>query len=60
MDLIKKLIADQSERLGINGVGEIKAHPFFFGIDWRRIREKPVPYVPEIKSTIDTDNFETF
>jgi serine/threonine kinase 38 len=28
-DLIKRLIADQSERLGINGVEEIKAHPFF-------------------------------
>ena len=28
-DLIKRLIADQYERLGINGVEEIKAHPFF-------------------------------
>ena len=34
IDLIRRLIAEPSERLGINGVQEIKAHPFFFGVDW--------------------------
>ena len=28
-DLVRRMIADSSERLGINGVEEIKAHPFF-------------------------------
>ena len=28
-DLIKRLIADPNERLGVNGAEEIKAHPFF-------------------------------
>lgn len=37
-DLIRKLIADSKERLGINGVDEIKAHPFFAGINWNRLR----------------------
>jgi serine/threonine kinase 38 len=60
IDLIRRLIADPTERLGINGVQEIKAHPFFFGVDWKRIREKPTPYTPEIKSQLDTDNFEAF
>jgi hypothetical protein len=32
------LIADPKERLGINGVEEIKAHPFFFGINWNKLR----------------------
>jgi serine/threonine kinase 38 len=33
-DLIRKLITDADQRLGINGVAEIKAHPFFVGVDW--------------------------
>lgn len=28
-DLIKRLVNDQINRLGVNGVHEIKAHPFF-------------------------------
>ncbi len=47
-DLIRRLIADQTERLGINGVEEIKAHPFFYGIDWKRMREKKPPYIPPV------------
>ena len=31
-DLLRRLIRDPSERLGIHGVQEIKAHPFFAGI----------------------------
>ena len=48
IDLIRRLIADANERLGINGVEEIKAHPFFFGIDWKKIREKKAAYLPEV------------
>jgi len=33
IDLIKRLVADPQDRLGIMGVEEIKAHPFFAGID---------------------------
>jgi len=48
IDLIKRLICDQSERLGTRGVEEIKAHPFFSGIDWKRIREIKAPNIPEV------------
>jgi serine/threonine kinase 38 len=48
IDLIRKLVTDANERLGVNGVEEIKAHPFFAGIDWKRIREKRSPYIPEL------------
>jgi serine/threonine kinase 38 len=34
--------------LGINGVGEIKVHPFFIGINWKKIREKKAPNIPEV------------
>lgn len=47
-DLIKKFLTDSHERLGINGVEEIKAHPFFYGVDWKHIREKKAPFIPEV------------
>ena len=33
IDLIRRLVADPQDRLGIMGVEEIKAHPFFAGVD---------------------------
>lgn len=60
IDLIKRLITDSNERLGINGVEEIKAHPFFAGTDWKRIREKRAPYVPELKGEVDISNFDKY
>jgi len=60
IDLLRRLICDANERLGVNGVEEIKLHPFFAGIDWKRIRDKKSPYVPELKSEIDTSHFDQF
>lgn len=59
-DLIRKLMTDASTRLGVNGVNEIKGHPFFTGIDWKKLKEKNAPYIPEVKSEIDTRNFDKF
>lgn len=47
-DLIRKMLNDPKERLGVNGVEEIKVHPFFHGVDWKKIREKQAPYLPEV------------
>ena len=60
-DLINKLINDSNKRLGKNGSDEIKAHPFFNGVDWENIRTtmKP-PFIPDIKNDYDTKYFETF
>lgn len=48
-DIITRMISDIEDRIGKNGIEEIKIHPFFNGLDWKRIREKRPPYVPEVK-----------
>jgi len=58
MDLIEKLLCDQSVRLGRKGVEEIKRHRFFDGIDWDGIRQSKAPFVPILKSPTDTSYFE--
>ena len=58
-DLIFKLCMDEEKRLGNNGANEIKAHPFFNGIDFsENLRKTKALYVPEIKYPTDTSNFE--
>lgn len=42
------------------GVEEIKAHPFFAGIDWKNIRKGKAYNVPKLKNEEDTNYFEDF
>ena len=42
----------------MNGVEEIKAHPFFMGINWSKLRDRKSPYIPEVKHCLDTRNFD--
>jgi len=58
--LIEMLLSDQSIRLGVNGVEEIKQHKFFEGIDWETIGSTKAPIVPVLRSPIDTSNFEDY
>lgn len=48
------------ERLGSAGTYEIKTHPFFASIDWKRLEHKQlaVPFVPNIRHAKDTGNFD--
>ncbi|KAJ6666366.1 hypothetical protein lerEdw1_000639 [Lerista edwardsae] len=59
-DLILKFCIDAENRVGSNGVEEIKSHPFFEGVDWGHIRERPAAIPIEIKSIDDTSNFDEF
>mmetsp|Transcript_26020 Transcript_26020/g.25618 ORF Transcript_26020/g.25618 Transcript_26020/m.25618 type:complete len:179 (+) Transcript_26020:739-1275(+) len=59
-DLIRRLICDHQNRLGINGVEEIQRHPFFMGINWENLRNSRAPWVPDLRSEVDTSNFDQF
>jgi serine/threonine kinase 38 len=59
-DLINKMINNSDERLGRNGIEEIKKHPFFKGVDWDNIRNTKAPFIPDIKNDYDTKYFEKF
>lgn len=59
-DLICRLLCDVDGRLGSNGSGELRAHPFFAGVAWAGLYDGPAPYTPEVHGELDTRNFEHF
>ena len=59
-DLILKLVNHSENRLGKNGSKEIKAHPFFKGINWLKIKEMKPPFIPKLNNDYDTKYFEKF
>ncbi|GFR98507.1 rho-associated protein kinase [Elysia marginata] len=58
--LICAFLTDRTERLGRNGVDEIKQHIFFKNDTWtwENIRQTVPPVVPELSSDVDTSNFD--
>ena len=58
--LIKRMVASHENRLGVNGVDEIKKHPFFKGVDWDNIRNTRAPFIPDIKNDWDCKYFDHF
>eukprot|EP01114_Cavostelium_apophysatum_P007218 TRINITY_DN1909_c0_g1_i2.p1 TRINITY_DN1909_c0_g1~~TRINITY_DN1909_c0_g1_i2.p1 ORF type:complete len:236 (+),score=77.10 TRINITY_DN1909_c0_g1_i2:262-969(+) len=59
-NLIERFCCSANDRIGKNGIEEIKSHPFFNGIDWNKIREMKAPIVPDLKDQFDTKYFEDF
>lgn len=54
-DLLTKLLnRNPEERLGANGSAEIKSHPFFHAIDWRKLlqRKYEPAFKPRVVSTL--------
>ncbi len=58
--LIKKMVCSHENRLGVNGVDEIKKHPFFKGIDWDNLRNVKAPFIPDIENDWDNKYFDKF
>lgn len=51
----------QNHRLGSQrGIDELKSVPFFRGVDWEHIRERPAAIPVEVRSIDDTSNFDDF
>ena len=58
IDILKKMICDADNRLGKNGVDEIKKHPFFEGFDWTKVRSEKAPYQPTVQNETSNENFD--
>ncbi|KAJ1416609.1 Protein kinase-like domain superfamily [Sesbania bispinosa] len=59
-DLISNLLCNVNQRLGSNGADEIKAHPFFEGVEWDKLYQMEAAFIPEVNDELDTQNFEKF
>lgn len=60
-DLITKLLCDdRDKRLGSQGVNEIKAHPFFNGIEnWENLWDEAASFIPSVENPENTDYFDS-
>lgn len=58
-DLITKLITSGEQRIGKNGINDLKNHRWFRGFDWGGIREMEPPFMPNLESENDTSYFPT-
>ncbi|KAF9599356.1 hypothetical protein IFM89_036813 [Coptis chinensis] len=59
-DLICRLLCNVGQRLGSKGAVEIKAHPWFAGVEWDRLYQMEAAFIPEVNGDLDTQNFEKF
>lgn len=58
-DFIRGLLTlDPGERLGSNGAEEVKAHPFFAGIDWEKVTTTEAAFIPQVTDPESTDYFD--
>ncbi|KAL8769723.1 MAG: hypothetical protein Q9209_004339 [Squamulea sp. 1 TL-2023] len=60
-DLLTQLLdRNPDRRLGAKGPSEIKAHPFFNSIDWRKLlqRKYDPTFKPNVVDALDTANFD--
>lgn len=60
-DLIERLLCvDQEKRLGYEGgADEIKAHPFFQGINWDTLWSEEASFIPIVEDPESTDYFDS-
>lgn len=60
-ETIVRFCCDPDRRLGSQrGLEELKSVPFFRGVDWDHIRERPAAIPVDVRSIDDTSNFDDF
>ena len=52
LDFLKRLLCDPQDRLGRRGAAEIKAHPWFAGVDFAHILETNAPFPPSFSRPV--------
>ncbi|CAG9536196.1 unnamed protein product [Cercopithifilaria johnstoni] len=59
-NLVRAFLSSSEKRLGRDGVGSIKQHPFFQNDEWNfeTIRKAVPPVIPELKSDDDASHFD--
>jgi serine/threonine-protein kinase RIM15 len=58
-DFMQRLMTvDASKRLGANGANEVKAHPFFSGIEWDKVTTTEAAFIPQVTDPESTDYFD--
>lgn len=56
-----RFCCEAERRLGSQkGIEELKTIPFFKGVDWEHIRERPAAIPVDVRSIDDTSNFDDF
>jgi hypothetical protein len=51
-DLIYRFLSPPKERLGYNGVGSIKSHPWFTPINWASLQSMAPPFEVSVEETV--------
>lgn len=60
-ETIVRFCCEAERRMGSSrGIEELKCVPFFRGVDWEHIRERPAAIPVEVQSIDDTSNFDDF
>lgn len=60
-ETIVRFCCEADRRLGSQkGLEEVKSIPFFRGVDWEHIRERPAAIPVDVRSIDDTSNFDDF
>ncbi|KAJ7178986.1 hypothetical protein C8R46DRAFT_1072093 [Mycena filopes] len=58
-DFMSRLMTlDPATRLGVNGADEVKAHPFFDGIEWDKVTSTEAAFIPQVDDPESTDYFD--
>ena len=59
LDFMKRLlVVDTTKRLGANGAEEVKAHPWFAGVEWDKVTTSEAAFIPNITDPESTDYFD--